>query len=168
MRVDFKLDDGQAQNYFGDLIARGANMLPLMQDLGEFLTETSKQRFQTSTAPDGSRWKSNAPATYLAYLSAFKSSFGKDGRITKRGATRAGAKKPLIGETGRLGNEIAYSATDTSVEISSGQVYSAIHQFGGQAGRGLSVTIPARPYLGISASDEAGIADMAGAYLGAP
>lgn len=165
MRVDFDLDQGQAQKYFGDLIARGANLLPLMQDIGEFLTETSKQRFQTSTAPDGTRWAPNAPATYLAYLNAFKGSFGKDGRITKRGTARAGGKKPLIGETGRLGNEIAYAATADHVDITSGLAYSAIHQFGGQAGRGRSVTIPARPYLGISASDDAAITDMAGAYL---
>lgn len=162
--VKVELDTSKTEQWFGALIARGSNLRPLMQDLGEFLIETTKQRFQTSTAPDGSKWQPNAPATYLAYLSAFKGSFGKNGRITKGGAGRAAGKKPLIGETGRLGREIYYQADD-SVEIGSGLIYSAIHQFGGQAGRGLSVTIPARPYLGISASDDAAIHDMAGAYL---
>jgi phage virion morphogenesis protein len=165
MEIKVTLAAEQADALFKELIARGTNLTPLMQDLGEYLTETTKQRFQTSTAPDGQKWKPNAQATYLAYLGAFKGSFGKTGKITKGGAGRAMGKKPLIGETRRLSSEIYYQADRQSVEIGSGLVYSAIHQFGGQAGRGLSVKIPARPFLGISSSDEAAITDMAGAYL---
>lgn len=163
--IKAEIDMSQADALFRELIARSTNLRPLMQDLGEYLSETTKQRFETSIAPDGSRWKPNAPATYLAYLGAFKSSFGKGGKITKAGAGRASGKKPLVGETRRLGGEIAYQADASSVEIGSSLVYSAIHQFGGQAGRGKATTIPARPYLGLSADDQAFIVERAAAYL---
>ncbi|GMU44159.1 MAG: phage virion morphogenesis protein [Xanthomonadales bacterium PRO6] len=163
--IKAEIDMSQANALFRKLVERGTNLTPLMQDLGEYLTETTKQRFQTSTAPDGSRWEPNAPATYLAYLGAFKGSFGKSGRITKGGAGRAMGKKPLIGETRRLSSEIHYRADAQSVEIRSGSGldYSAIHQFGGTAGRG--VKIPARPYLGLSAEDQDFINERAAAYL---
>lgn len=176
MKVEIKLEDQQAQEYLKQLIARGTNLRPLMQELGEHLTETTKQRFQTSTAPDGSSWKPNTQATYLAYLGAFKSSFGKDGRLTKGGAGRASGKKPLIGETGRLSSRINYRADDTSVTIGSQEEYSAVHQFGADKGafgatrRGAPIpwgNIPARPFLGISVEDEAAITEKAGAYLAA-
>lgn len=159
MKIEVQLQAQDANRVFAELIKRGTDLTPLHQDLGEFLTESTKQRFQTSTAPDGTPWAPNAPATYLAYLSKFS----KSGKVSKAGASRAGGKKPLIGETGRLSREIYYQADATGVEISSGEEYSAIQQFGGIAGRG--VQIPARPYLGLSPSDEEAITEIAGSYL---
>lgn len=163
IRID--LDDAKAQAALSELTKRGTDLRPLMQELGEYLSETTKQRFQTSTAPDGSRWAPNAPATYLSYLGKYKGSFGTSGRITKAGAGRASGKKPLIGETGRLSSEIYYRADGRSVEIGSGLVYSAIHQFGGEAGLGRKVRIPARPYLGLSEQDRSAIGEIAASYL---
>lgn len=163
LEVKAQVESSAADRVFAELIAKGTTLTPLMQDLGEFLTETTKQRFETSTAPDGTRWEPNAPATYLAYLDKFSGSYGKSGQLSKAGANRASGKKPLIGETGRLSREIYYQADATGVEISSGLIYSAIQQFGGVAGRG--VQIPARPYLGLSAEDEVEITEIAGAYL---
>lgn len=159
MKIEVQLQAQDANRVFAELIKRGTDLTPLHQELGEFLTESTKQRFQTSTAPDGTPWAPNAPATYLAYLSKFS----KSGKVSKAGSSRAGGKKPLIGETGRLSREIYYQADATGVEISSGEEYSAIHQFGGIAGRG--VQIPARPYLGLSPSDEEAITEIAGSYL---
>lgn len=158
MQFDVTLDAQAANRIFAELVKRGTDLRPLNQELGEYLTEATKQRFQTSTAPDGTQWESNAPATYLAYLEKFSGSYGKSGQLSKAGANRAAGKKPLIGETGRLSREIYYQADANSVEISSGLIYSAIHQFGG-------VQIPARPYLGLSAEDEVEITEIAGAYL---
>ncbi len=174
MKVELKVDDQKMQEAFSELVARGTNLRPLMQELGEFLIETTKQRFETSTAPDGSRWAPNAPATYLAHLGAFKGSFQKDGRLSKRGASRLSGKKPLIGETGRLSSQISYRADGQSVEVGSGLVYSAVQQFGAARGsfgttkHGSPVPwgdIPARPFLGLSAEDTAEIGARAAAYL---
>lgn len=165
MDVRIEVDDAEVNRLFAELVRRATDLRPLMQDLGEYLAESTKQRFATSTAPDGSRWAPNAQATYLAYLGAFKGSFGKGGKITKGGAARASGKKPLIGETRRLSSEIQYRADATSVEVGSSLVYSAIHQFGGQAGRGGTTRIPARPYLGLSAEDDEAVRGIAGKYL---
>ena len=43
---------------------------------------------------------------------------------------------------------VATSSGDVNVTFGSSVPYAAIHEFGGQAGRGLAVTIPGRPYLG--------------------
>ncbi len=163
MKIEVQLQAQDANRVFAELIKRGTDLTPLHQELGEFLTESTKQRFQTSTAPDGTQWEPNAPATYLAYLGKFSGSYGKSGKLSKAGASRAAGKKPLIGETGRLSREISYQADAKGVEIGSGLIYSAIHQFGGTAGRG--VQIPARPYLGLSPSDEEAITEIAGSYL---
>ena len=57
------------------------------------------------------------------------------------------SKKPLIGESGDLRRQIVAMATANALTIQATPVYAAIHQFGGQAGRGKKVTIPARPFL---------------------
>ncbi len=162
IKVELEMQD--AADTFRELAARCADLRPLMQEIGEALTETTKRRFQTSTAPKGIVWAPNAASTYQGYLSAFASSF-KDGKLTKAGVARAIAKKPLIGESGRLGREIIYRAYNNSVEVGSALPYAAIHQEGGQAGPGKKVTIPARPYLGLSADDQEMIFESAAAYL---
>ncbi|MCZ7599370.1 MAG: phage virion morphogenesis protein [Gammaproteobacteria bacterium] len=49
---------------------------------------------------------------------------------------------------------MTHAAGAKQVEVGTNLVYGAIHQFGGRAGRGHSVNIDARPYLGLSAEDE--------------
>jgi phage gpG-like protein len=61
--IGVEIEDAKAQEALSALAKRGADLRPLMQELDEYLTETTKQRFQTSTAPDGSRWAPKAPAT---------------------------------------------------------------------------------------------------------
>jgi len=62
------------------------------------MIKTAEQRFVASTAPDGSRWAPNSPATIMHYLRAKGGAFNKRGGLTKRGARLAANKKPLIGE----------------------------------------------------------------------
>lgn len=126
----------------------GENLQPFLQGLGDDLVERTKRRFETSTGPDGVPWKANAAAT-LAMLSdrLGKSYRKKDGSLNAKGDARMAAKKPLIGESGDLRRQIVAVASAAEVAITVAPVYAAIQQFGGQAGRGLKVTIPARPYL---------------------
>ena len=64
------------------------------------------------------------------------------------------SKKPLIGESRDLSRQFHVTADANSVTIGNSAIYAAIHQFGGQAGRGRKVTIPARPFLPITPSGE--------------
>ena len=132
------------------------NMAPAMRAIGVILAESTKERFSTSTAPDGERWKPNKLATVLGRLSQISGTYSKKtGRMTKKGATAFISKKPLVA-TGELRDSIRYqvAADGNSVEIGTNHFAgewtggAAVHQFGDKKGR-----IPARPFLGISDAD---------------
>lgn len=157
-----RLDDTAVLARLAEISRRVGNMAPAMKAIGEVLSESTKERFSTSLAPDGSRWAPNAQATVLGTLARIKGAYSKrDGRLTKKGATAAAGKRPLV-DTGILQDSIRYqvSADGNSVEIGTNRFAgewtggAAVHQFGTtKAGRGRKTTIPARPFLGISAAD---------------
>lgn len=140
--------DEQVRAALKALASRVQNMQPVLQAIGEDIVERTKHRFDTSTGPDGVAWKPNSAAT-LDMLAARlgKSYRKKSGDLNSKGAARVAGKKPLIGESGDLRRQIIAVADDRSVTVSSTVAYSAIQQFGGKAGRGHKVTIPARPFL---------------------
>lgn len=145
-----------------------AHPAPLYRAIGELLAESTKERFATGTAPDGTRWAPNAQATFEAYLARFQRVTRKDGRINARGSALVMGKKPLVGETHELATLIYYQATDGGVEVGSPLEYAAMQQFGGTKGDfpHLWGDIPARPFLGVSDADAAAIVDEAMDYLG--
>lgn len=106
------------------------NLRPGLNEIGDYLVSETTQRFRDSKSPQGENWKN-----------------------VKRGG------KPLV-DHGHLRDSIHYQATNDSVEIGSNLVYAAIHQLGGQAGRGRKVTIAARPFLGVNLADEREIGDI--------
>ncbi|WP_119352930.1 phage virion morphogenesis protein [Azohydromonas sediminis] len=170
--IDIEIDDRQVRQALQRIQRRISDISPVMRDIGELLAERAKQRFATSTGPDGQQWAPNAPATIAAWLAAYGGNFKKRGGLTKQGAARAASKKPLVGESRALSTTIYYQAGGDSVTIGSPMVYAAIHQFGGQAGRGRRVTIPPRPFLPITASgqwlgdaDRAAVLDIIGDAL---
>lgn len=137
----------------------------MVQEMAEALVSSSQYRFQTETAPDGSQWTPSARAE------------AEGGRtLTDKGHMRDSITYNMLGET--------------VAEIGSNMIYAAIHQFGGTIkpvngsalkfkipGVGFvtvkSVSIPQRPYLGMSDSDQATLADittrrMAAAFEGRP
>lgn len=73
--------------------------------------------------------------------------------------------------SGLLRDTIAWQAGSDWVSVGTNRFSdvtphgAAIHQFGGQAGRGRKVTIPARPFLGFSEADKAGILAILSEYL---
>lgn len=152
--IDIQIDDREVRAALDRLQRRLSDLSPVMREIGELLAERAKSRFATSTGPDGRRWAPNAPSTLAAYLRSYGGSYKKGGGPTKKGAARAAAKKPLIGESKALSTTIHYQAGRDSVTIGSPMVYAAIHQFGGQAGRGRRVTIPARPFLPVTSSGQ--------------
>ena len=164
--ISIDIDDREVKQALQTLQRRLGDMTPAMREIGEVLIETTKQRFVTSTAPDGSRWAPNSPATIMQYLRARGGAFGKRGGLTKRGARLAASKKPLIGETRSLSTQISYRAGRASVEVGSPMEYAPIHQFGGRSRLGgKMVRIPARPFLGLSASDKRSVLEIIEEHL---
>lgn len=135
------------------LADRVSNLQPHLQGLGDDIVERAKRRFETSSGPDGRPWLPNSAATLALVAERIgKSGRKKDGSLNARGAKRLAGKKPLIGESGDLRRQIVAIASNSSVQITSSPVYAAIQQFGGKAGRGRKVTIPARPFLPVTPS----------------
>lgn len=153
-------DDRDFRSMLDRLLTLSGDQRPLMQEIGEHLVETTKQRFDTATAPDGSRWAPNTQTTLERFLGQYRSSFSpKTGKITKQGAGRAAGKKPLTGETQSLRTTINYRAGRDRVEIGSPMVYARVQQEGAAArsfsgGRSPWGDIPARPFLGLSSADQ--------------
>ena len=51
--IQIHIDDRQLQDALARLRQRLADLTPVMQDIGEELLDRAKQRFATSTGPDG-------------------------------------------------------------------------------------------------------------------
>jgi phage virion morphogenesis protein len=63
---------------------------------------------------------------------------------------------------------LVYQTTEDQMQLGSTMVYAAMHQFGGTTAPNSMIpnkAIPARPYLGISETDEAEIIATIGDYL---
>lgn len=113
----------------------------LLDGLGRLVQEQTRRRIrETKTGPDGQAWKPNSVGTSI---------------LLKEGA---------------LARSIDYAVGGDQVAVGSGLVYARIHQLGGTivpksagvlrfvVGNRLvyskKVSIPARPYLGVSGEDQ--------------
>jgi phage virion morphogenesis protein len=109
--------------------------------VGVLLEEQTKERIANEKrSPEGAPWAAWSPAY---------------------AATRDNRHSLLVG-SGNPGllESITNRTTGEAARVGSNLVYAAIHQFGGQAGRGLAATIPARPYLGLSAANRVEIEEL--------
>lgn len=154
-----EIDTSFAEKLLLNLEAALTDMTPVMNDLGEYLTTSTKDRFPSGTAPDGSKWAAKSATTLAQYGRR------KSGRVDLR---------PLFGPTGLLSQQIFHFADAQSVEWGSNLIYSAVMQFGAAKGafgvmsNGASIpwgAIPARPFIGVSAEDEIQIIDILTEWL---
>lgn len=122
----------------GDIDPVGLN-----KKIGEVLVSSTKKRFEDEEGPDGTKW----PKSYRA--------------------TASGGQ--TLSDKGRLKNSISYQASATGVEEGTNVKYAHVHQdgmeikaknakflrfqIGGGWARKVKVTIPKRPFLGISDDD---------------
>lgn len=170
-----EIKDNGATAAINRLASTITNRKPLLMMVGETIMERTKQRFSTSTGPDGKRWAPNARSTIEAFL-AKRGGFGKRG-INKKGQGLATSKKPLIAH-GDLSRYIRYQVlNDSEVEVGTNWMAgiikggAAIHQFGGDAGKGHKTKIPARPFLPVTAAgamypeEERTILDSINSYI---
>jgi phage virion morphogenesis protein len=144
-RIEFDLDSRQVTEALQQLLARIDNVDPALEEIGEYLIFSTKQRFTSKTAPDGSLWPDNSPLTQ-----ALK-----------------GRNDPLRGESGRLGNEIFYQVQGGELVVGSPMEYAAMQHFGGTRAKfpHLWGDIPARPFLGVSDDDEEAVLEVLSSYL---
>ena len=128
-RVTVDIQDDTVRNAIALLVLTLKTPRAVFDQIGRSLVSATRLRFERETAPDGKPWLKSIRA------------------LATGGQT--------LTDKGTLRRSITHNVTadGQGVEVGSNLVYAAIHQFGGQAGRGLSVTLPARPYLGIDDRD---------------
>lgn len=165
--ITITVDNRQVLDALQLLQRKAGHLSPALEEIGEDLVESTKRRFAASEGPDGNPWEPNSPVTIARMLGASKGNYNKSGALSKKGSARAGSKKPLIGESGRLSNEIHRQITGNVLEIGSSLEYAAMQQFGGTRAEfpHLWGDIPARPFLGLSEHDLANILDILARYL---
>jgi phage virion morphogenesis protein len=169
--IKIDIDDTQVLAALNRLIDAGTDLRPAMEDIGEYLVDSTRRRFQRAEAPDGTPWAPNSQTTILQYLDKFSSSYSKKtGKISSAGANRTAGKKPLTGETKQLSTKIYARVTDHSVDVGSPLEYAGTQQFGAKKGSftgGKSPwgDIPARPFLGLSNDDKVAVLDILQEHL---
>ena len=126
MKIEVRADVGPAQRALAALRAKAADLAPAFREIGSGIVEEARLGFRESKDPYGTPWQKLKAST-----------------IARR---RKGSSQPLL-DTGRLRNSISFRLIGNGVEVGTNVRYAAIHQFGGEAGRGRKVEIPARPYL---------------------
>lgn len=133
---------------FGEIMDALADKSPFYQAVGEHLLNRVHDRFEAQRGPDGSPWQPLSPVT-----------------IAAREKARPGAPLTILRMWGDFYSSFNVRASADDVRIGTAAVQGAIQHFGGQAGRGLKVTIPARPILGLEADDPEEIIETAKEWL---
>lgn len=137
---------------------RIGNAEPMYREIGEYLVDSHRQRFQRGETPDGSPWAPKSLVTIERYRRM------GDGDRTK----------PLIGPSRRLSTELHYFASQTETEMGSNLEYAQAMQEGVAKGgfgadrHGRPIpwgNIPARVWLGLSDTDERNILDIVDEHL---
>lgn len=150
--LEVEVADKAVHQAFTRLIGVMADTTPVMSAIGTGLVGSTHRRFITQTSPDGAAWAKLNPEY-------------KKGKRNSR----------ILTESGRLRDSITHRASRDAVTIGTNVIYAAPHQLGatikpvsashlwfrmgGNLIKAASVTLPARPFLGISNDDEAMIAE---------
>lgn len=134
------------------LVRVGAELTPVMEDIGEYLLRTTRDRFVEEEDPEGNAWQPLSEATKA------RKRRNVDKVLTRDGYLR----------------DIVIRASRDSVEVGSPRIYAGTHQFGaergsfGSTGRGSPIPfgdIPARPFLGLSADDRDEIGELVREFI---
>ncbi len=149
MSIGISMDWDGLHATLGRIAAIGAQPAPLLAAIGTGLESSTRQRFRDGEDPSGIKWASYAPLN-PAYA-----------------ANKKGTQ--ILVESGSLRTSIYSGVVGNEVFVGSELPYAAVHQFGAvikpknaeplrfmlgdHLVSMLSVTIPARPYLGLSDGD---------------
>lgn len=162
--ITVRVDDAAVLQLLAQLSARLRDLSPVMRNIGGQLRESSMRSFDDQRSPDGKAWR---PLSAAAIISRARrnSSAGFAKRRAKTLQKFTTGAKALV-DSGDLRDSVQIqSVTPHSVNVGTGKHYAAIHNFGGKAGRGRKVTIPARQFIGLDAQAKASIVDTLRQYI---
>lgn len=128
--VRVTINDRELNQVLRRLARLGGEPGRFLKPIGRQLINSTNERARREVSPDFTPWPELTPA-YAA---------------TKRGSH-------MMRESGNLLGSLTREVEGNTLRVGTNRIYGAIHQFGGQAGRGRKVTMPARPWLGLSRDD---------------
>lgn len=144
--IEIKVQDKGIESALATLRKKLTDMTPLMRQIAGDMKDAVAENFNQGGRP---KWPALSPRT-----------------IARRRGGGVGAR-PLI-DTGGLQDNISSRYTSSSAIVGANKTYAIIQHFGGKAGRGRKVTIPARPFLKLTEGDLAGIRARIQRYLMTP
>jgi phage virion morphogenesis protein len=151
MQICVQYNDDVVTGLLKRLNSLGRNLTPAMRSIGARMAAATRKRFRAGVGPDGQSW-------------------------TPSWRVRESGGRTLV-KSGHLRDSLSHRATPQTAEWGVNRIYAAIHQFGGvirpKKGTALkfrtpgggfatvkSVTIPARPFLGVNDADKAEIVSV--------
>lgn len=148
LSISVKIKDGDIDKKLTKLMTKMNRPFGFYKKVGEHIKDRMPDHFKNETAPDGTPWQKLSPVTLAAR--------------EKRGTGSA-----IYREHGDFVGTLNYNVSDDNFRWgSSDQARAYIFQHGGKAGRNRKVTLPARPYLGLSSGDEKEILRIAEDWVG--
>lgn len=142
-----KVQDKEVRDLFKRLKKQGEDFTPVMKVIGEILRTSAVKNFEAGGRP---KWE---PLSLATLFSGRKGKFTtKKGRF-KKGVEEKFRNRRVLIKSSRLMSSINSKASKDRTETGTNAIYAAIHQFGGDAGRGRKVKIPARPFLMVQDED---------------
>jgi phage gpG-like protein len=158
--LNIRFDTTEVDRVIRTLEKLGQDSTPLMRVIGRLMVQEARKRLGGETAPDGSLWPELLPAYAQMRALMYPAATG------------------MLKLRGTLSRSLTYEAGPHSVRAGSPLIYAGVHQAGatilpvraqalvfplmGASGHVFlehrkSVTIPARPYLGIGDPERLGI-----------
>jgi len=144
--VSIVIDDSQVEAALRRLEHAGGDLTPAMRKIAQALHKVTEDNFAAEGRP---KWKPLAEATKHMRLGG-KKAYKKDGGLTAAAQRRQDAGFRILQHTGQMASSVTTDYDSYQAVIGSNKEQAAIHQFGGMAGRGRKVEIPARPYLPVT------------------
>ncbi|MBF0481286.1 MAG: phage virion morphogenesis protein [Desulfovibrionaceae bacterium] len=142
--IEIRIDDAAVRAKLTELMRRGMDLTPAMRKAAGIMADAVEENFDQEGRP---KWPSLAAAT----IKARAKTGNWPGKILQR--------------SGSLAASITRSSDAHQAMAGTNKVYAAIQHFGGKAGRGHKVTIPARPFMKLEEDDMAKIVKMFEEYL---
>ena len=143
--IEIRIDNKAVEEALLNVASKCEDLRPLMKNIAGIMADAVEENFEQEGRTD--KWQELAEST-----------------IKKRKKTKHWPGKILQVE-GQLATSVTTQYDDESAVIGSNLAYAAIHQLGGQAGKGKKVTIPIRPYLNLTQNEHKSILKITEKYL---
>lgn len=182
-QIEIRVDDSEVQSAFSRLIAAGRDPRPALKSIGEYVVRETDSRFQKEQDPEGRPWTPLAASTLKQ-----KAERGKILKILQRdGILRRSIAYQLTENGVAIGSNLVYAAAQQfgftgQRQARTQTLYFKLSKDGRSVGNRFvkkaksdfaqdvqvgpgSISIPARPFLGINQQDRREIAQIVLDYL---